>query len=262
MIQDISFFKLAIGILILLIPIGFFLYFRIRIIKNVLVASARMIVQLALVAVYLEWIFKLNNTWLNLLWVFIMICVGISTTIQRVSLNWKMFIFPLFISAITAVLTIDTFFLGIILHLDNCFDAQYFIPITGMILGNSLNHNIIGLTTYFRELRDKNELYTFLLVNANDRKSSLFPFIKEAVNQGLNPLIASMSVMGLISLPGMMTGQILGGNAPSMAIKYQIMMMLAIFAGCTVNLFLSIIFSNRFIFDKYGNLKSDIIKTK
>lgn len=260
MIQDISIFKLTLGLLILLIPIVLLLYFRIRILKNMLIAVSRMILQLSLVAVYLEWIFKLNNLWINILWVFMMICVGVFTTIRRVRLNWKLFIIPLFIAALTSVIIIDAFFLGAILQLDYCFDAQYFIPITGMILGNSLNHNIIGLTTYFRELNDKNELYTFLLINTNNHKSSLYPFIKESVMQGLNPLIASMSVIGLISLPGMMTGQILGGNSPSMAIKYQIMMMIAIFAGCTINLLLSIVLANRFVFDKFGRLQTNITK--
>jgi putative ABC transport system permease protein len=89
---------------------------------------------------------------------------------------------------------------------------------------------------------------------------ALRPFIGESIKSGLNPLIGTMSVIGLISLPGMMTGQILGGSSPVIAIKYQIMIMLAIFAGCTINLFLSIILSNRFIFDVYGKLKMDMLK--
>jgi putative ABC transport system permease protein len=59
--------------------------------------------------------------------------------------------------------------------------------------------------------------------------------------------------MGLISLPGMMTGQLLGGSSPAIAIKYQIMIMLAIFTGCTLNLFLSIIASNKVVFDAFYN---------
>jgi putative ABC transport system permease protein len=161
---------------------------------------------------------------------------------------------------LTSVVIIDGFFLGYVLKLDYLFDARYFIPITGMILGNSLNHNIVGLSSYYKGLTEKSDLYYFLLTNTSNTKLALRPFVSESVKQGLNPLIATMSVIGLIALPGMMTGQILGGSSPTIAIKYQIMIMLAIFIGCTINLFLSIIFSNLFVFDGYGKLKMNMLK--
>ena len=103
-------------------------------------------------------------------------------------------------------------------------------------------------------------MYYFLLTNTGNEKESIRPFIATAIKQGLNPLIATMSVIGLISLPGMMTGQILGGSSPVIAIKYQIMIMLAIFAGCTINLVMSIIIANSFIFDNYGRIRESIKK--
>lgn len=260
-IADISIWELAFGCIILVIPISFFLFYRIKITKDVFVSVIRMVVQLSLVAFYLEWIFALNSALLNALWVFLMISVGVHTSISRIGLNWKYFIFPLFIAGLTSVVIVDGFFLGFVLKLDYLFDARYFIPITGMILGNSLNHNIVGLSSYFRGLSEKSEFYYFLLTNTGNNILALRPFIGDSIKQGLNPLIGTMSVIGLISLPGMMTGQILGGSSPAIAIKYQIMIMLAIFAGCTINLFLSIIFSNRFVFDSYGKLKTKMLKS-
>ncbi len=259
-IIDIGLLELLLSFTILALPIAFLLYYRIRIIKSTLLSIFRMVIQLSLVAVYLEWIFEQNNVWINSLWVLIMIMVGIFTTIKRASLNWRPFLLPLFISGLTSVVIIDAFFLGLIIKLDYVFEAQYFIPITGMILGNALNHNIIGLRTYFKDLNEKTDLYHFLLTNTgNNMKLTLRPFLSEAIKQALNPLIANISVMGLISLPGMMTGQLLSGSSPAVAIKYQIMIVLAIFAGCSINLFLSIIVSNRFVFDDYHNLKIDKI---
>lgn len=71
---------------------------------------------------------------------------------QRYWAELEVFLFPLFIAGITSVLIVDGFFLGFILELNYIFDARYFIPITGMILGNSLNHNIVGLSSYFKGL--------------------------------------------------------------------------------------------------------------
>ncbi|MFP4548276.1 MAG: ABC transporter permease [Fidelibacterota bacterium] len=259
-IIDISIWKLIASMGILIIPFAFLLYYKIPLIRSILIAVIRMVAQLSLVAVYMEWIFEVNNMWINMLWVFLMIFVGVFTSIKRIGLYKKYFVLPLTLSAISAVIIIDTFFLGYVLKLDYVFDARYFIPITGMILGNSMNHNIVGLSTYFRGLSEKAELYYFLLTNTGNVTLTRRPFVKQAITQGLNPLIATMTVIGLISLPGMMTGQILGGSSPAMAIRYQIMIMFAIFGGCSINMFLSIIFSNRFIFDKYGKLKMDIVK--
>lgn len=259
-IIDIDLIDLALSFVTLAIPVIVFLYFKVKVISDVLVSVMRMIIQLMLVALYLEWIFEMNNAWINVFWVTVMIFVGIFTTIRRVRLYWKDFIIPFFIAGLISVAIIDSFFLGYVIKLDYVFDARYFIPITGMILGNSINHNVVGLSTYFHGLSEKSELYYFLLTNTGNSKLALRPYIANAIKQGLNPLIATMSVIGLISLPGMMTGQILGGSSPIIAIKYQIMIMLAIFVGCTINLVLSIIISNAFVFDEYGRFKEKSLK--
>jgi len=261
-IIDIDLLDLAISITTLAIPIVFFLYYRVKMVSDVIISVIRMIIQLMLVALYLEWIFDKNSAWLNILWVLVMILVGIFTTIRRVGLRWKDFVVPFFIAGLTSVVIIDAFFLGYVIRLDYLFDARYFIPITGMILGNSLNHNVVGMSTYFNGLSEKSELYYFLLTNTANPRLALRPFIAKAIQQGLNPLIATMSVIGLISLPGMMTGQILGGSSPTIAIKYQIMIMLAIFVGCTINLVVSIIISNAFVFDKYGRFREEVLTSR
>ena len=252
---DIGFFDLVVGSVILLVPILVFMYYRVRLVKDIFISVARMIAQLFLVALYLEWIFEMNNPWINSLWVLIMVLVGAGTIVYRVGINWRIFLLPLIMAGILSMAIIDGFFIGAVIRLDYFFDARYFIPISGMVLGNSINHNIVGLTAYFEGLSIRKELYYFILTNNGSRKKAIRPYIQEALVKGLNPLIANMSVIGLISLPGMMTGQILGGASPVTAIKYQVMIMFAIFAGCTMILIMSVLYSNFFIFDAYGNIR-------
>ncbi len=261
-IVDIDLISLLLAFSIILLPLAGFFYYRVPLIKDTVIGLVRMSLQLSLVAVYLEFVFKLNSPWLNSLWVIVMILVGIYTTIRRMRLNFRMFIVPFLISGLTSVIIIDAFFLGCVIRLDYIFDARYFIPISGMILGNAMNHNIVGLSAYFDGLNSNRELYYFLLVNNDSKTAAIAPFIRKGLKRGMNPLVATMSVMGLISLPGMMTGQILGGSSPAIAIKYQIMIMLAIFAGVSINLMLSIMFSNRFIFDGYARLRRNIFTSK
>jgi len=76
----------------------------------------------------------------------------------------------------------------------------------------------------------------------------------------MNPTIASMATMGIVSLPGMMTGQILGGSVPLVAIKYQIAIMIAILASTVLSISFSILFTVRYSFYKNGTLKKEIFR--
>jgi putative ABC transport system permease protein len=258
-IQDISWVNLFLGFSIILIPLAGFWYYKVGLTKATLIAIARMTIQLSAVALYLEFIFEQNNAFLNSAWVLIMILVGVYTTLKRSNLNLRVLAVPLFISGVTSLLIVDAFFLGFIIRLPYLFESQYFIPISGMILGNAMNHNIVGLNAYFEGLANNQNLYYFLLINGQNKKTAINPFIVQAIRKALNPMIANTSVMGLISLPGMMTGQILGGSSPSTAIRYQIMIMLAIFTGCSINLMLSIILGNRAAFDKMDRLSTKVL---
>jgi len=240
--MDISLWNLILAFLSMAIPFLIFRHYDLKLNKDLLIGMVRMVLQLSLVAVYLEWIFVLNNAWINSLWVLIMVLIGADTVVRRINIPRKLFLVPLMLSGFISMVIIDTFFIGLVIRPEYFFDARYFIPISGMVLGNSLNHNIVGLTAWFEGMTKKKELYYFLLTNGGNERNAMRPFIQDALRKGLNPMIATMSVMGLISLPGMMTGQILGGASPAVAIKYQIMIMLAIFTGCTLTLLLSILF--------------------
>jgi len=252
---DIKLWDLLLGFSILVIPFLIFRYYKVRLNGDLIISVLRMIVQLFLVAVYLEWIFEKNNAWINTAWVLIMVMVGGATVVKRVGISWKQFLLPFIIAGLISMTIIDGFFLGLVIKTGYFFDARYFVPISGMVLGNSLNHNIVGLTAFFKGLRRDQELYYFLLTNSGSSRLALRPFIQDALIKGLNPLLATMSVIGLISLPGMMTGQILGGASPAVAIKYQVMIMLAIFVGCTLTLVLSILLSKQLAFDEMGNVR-------
>ena len=145
-IIDISIESLALGFLLMLIPIAGFIYFKVKIIKETVISMIRMLIQLSLIAFYLEYIFEWNNAWVNLIWVCSMIFVGTFTTIKRAGLAYRYFILPFALSGFISILIIDTFFLGFVIQLDYVFDARYFIPISGMVLGNALNHNIVGIS--------------------------------------------------------------------------------------------------------------------
>ncbi len=83
---------------------------------------------------------------------------------------------------------------------------------------------------------------------------AIMPYIKNALISSIKPTVSSMATIGLVSLPGMMTGQILGGSVPVEAIMYQIAIMIAIYVTRYINILISIIFSNNYLFDEFNQV--------
>ena len=153
-----------------------------------------------------------------------------------------------------SVVLVGLYFIGIVLQLDNIFSAQYFIPIFGILMGNMLSSNVIALNTYYSGLKREQQLYRYLLGNGATRQEAQAPFIRQAIIKSFSPLIANISVMGLVALPGTMIGQILGGSSPNVAIKYQMMIMVITFTASMLSLMITISLASRRSFDAYGKL--------
>lgn len=258
--QDISWVDLISGYGLLLIPIFVFSYYKTGLIKDTLWAISRMTIQLFLVGLYLEFIFTLNNWIINIVWVFIMIIVTTFTVTDRAQLSRKLFIIPIFASLFISLLIVDLYLLGVVLKLDFIFDARYFIPITGMLIGNTLADMVISLNNFYKGISKQQTTYRFALANGATRSEALSLFMREAIRVTMSRGIATTAVMGLVSLPGMMTGQILGGSSPSVAIKYQILIMLTIFVSSLITNVLTLLFSCRNAFDSMGNLRKEVIR--
>ena len=261
-VLDINYLRLLSGYGLLVLPFFVFWYYKTGLIKDSAIAIIRMTIQLLLTGVYLEYIFKLNNTLLNITWVFLMTFLATFTVIKRSELSFKLFFLPVLLSGIISISITDVYFLGFVVKLDNIFDARYFIPITGMLLGNTVRTIIIALNSYYGNILNKNNLYKWHLANGASKEEALKPFKSEALKRAFNPVIAGTAIVGLISLPGMMTGQILGGSSPNVAIKYQIMLMITVFSSSVMSVTLTIIMSDLFVFDKFNNIKKNILRKK
>jgi len=259
---DITWPDLALGFILLIIPFCVLWYYKTGLIKPAVIAVIRMTVQLLLIGLYLEYIFRLNNMWINLAWVTIMVKIATVTTVRNSELYLRHYIIPVFISLAASLIIVDVYFLGLVIKLKNLFDAIYLIPITGMLLGNCIRTNVLGLSSYYKKLQKEQTLYRYALANGATHGEALFPYMKTALKISFSPTVATMAVIGLISLPGMMTGQILGGSSPAVAIKYQIMLMITIFVSSVLTIVLTIFISNKFIFDAFYNLKVKIVNEK
>ena len=261
-IIDITPWQLAGGYLLLLIPLSIFLFQRVPMVREAGIAVIRMTIQLLFVGLYLQVVFRLNNPWLNLAWVGIMVGVADFSIVRGCGLRLSRFVSPVFIALAAGTLVPVFVFMGAILQRSNCLDAQYVIPLWGMVLGNCLRADIIGLRNFYESLKRDEKIYHQSLAQGATLREALGPYMRGALQASLLPTIASMATIGLVALPGMMTGVILAGVNPLTAISYQIAIMIAIFSGTALTVFLALWLTLRKSFDAYGLLDTRVFHKK
>ncbi|MDP6560875.1 MAG: ABC transporter permease [Candidatus Binatia bacterium] len=260
-VVEISFFSLLSGYTLLIFPLAIMLWTRVPMIGDTAVAVARMTVQLLFVGLYLQVVFSLNNICLNGAWLAIMIAVADVSITRGCGLRLSRFTGPLFVALLMGTAVPLLFFVGPILDRPHLLDAQYAIPIGGMILGNCLRADIIGVSNFYRNIDKGEKEFLNALAQGARLAEATRPFLRDAGRAALAPTVASMATIGLVSLPGMMTGVILGGANPMTAIKYQIAIMIAILSGTAITVALAIWLTMKSSFTPYGVLDRDIFKT-
>ncbi|CAA9889302.1 putative ABC transport system permease protein [Candidatus Methylobacter favarea] len=230
-----------------------------RLSRDIAVSILRMSIQLMLVGIYLKMLFHLNNPWFNGLWILMMLLVADWSILQRAGLKARYFFLATFTAIASSILFTTAYLVILVIQPAHFYDARYLVPLAGMILGNCLQGNVIALERFYSALRkSENEYVTFLLLGAS-RWEAVRPYFRLAVKAAINPTIAGMATMGLVSLPGMMTGQILGGSEPWLAVKYQIAIMICIFTGTTAACIINLKLSLAIAFNPFDVLKEEII---
>ena len=165
--------------------------------------------------------------------------------------------YPLTICAITPQgVTAMEKYVGVI-GSDPWYAPQYAIPLLGMILGNTMNGIALGLDRLTQDAAQKRQIIETRLALGQNWKQAISDCRREAIRVGMIPIINAMSAAGVISLPGMMTGQILAGTPPVEAVKYQILVMFLIAGGTGFGTVVAVSLAARRLFDERQRLRLD-----
>ncbi|PLX99997.1 MAG: ABC transporter permease [Desulfuromonas sp.] len=260
MTVDLSPVSLVLVFSMLLVPLAIMAYLQLDTLRQTLIAVARMGVQLILVGLYLKYIFQLNNPLVSLLWVLVMLVVANFSVLNKAGFRRRFFFWRLLVGIAGATLLASGWFIFVVIRPEPIYDARYMVPIVGMILGNCLQSNVISLERFYSAIRkNENEFLTYLMLGAT-LQEAVRPYLREALRAVIAPIIATMATMGIVTLPGMMTGQILGGSLPMVAIKYQTGITISIFVAMVSAAFLNILLSLPVAFDEYQRLKTEIFE--
>ncbi|MBW6513671.1 MAG: ABC transporter permease [Candidatus Syntrophosphaera sp.] len=249
--MDISYLGLGLSALLLVIPVLIFLHLKLGLIRQLFTSFARMIVQLAVIGLVLQFIFGQMNLWLTLLWLLVMLANAIFTLRGRLKFQ-KRILLPIVAMALAFTsLVVMPWILLLVVRPQPFFAPMFAIPIYGMVLGNSMNSCALALERFESGLSENwRAYYTRLSLGASLWEAILPPF-KKAMQASLMPQLLTIASIGVVSLPGMMTGQILGGASPLVAIKYQMMIMISIFSGVTLTDYVAIRLYLSRRFDRY-----------
>ncbi len=199
-----------------------------------LIAAGRMVVQLFLLGLVLKVLFAVVSPFWTALAAFIMVSFAgreiLARQERRLAGIWA---YGLGTGAMLfAAMLVTIFALTTQVQPEPWYHPRYALPLLGMVLGNTMTGVSLGLHTLNTGLvRDRVAVEAQLALGATRRQATL-PVMRAALRSALIPIINSMAATGLVSLPGMMTGQILAGVAPQEAVKYQ-MMVTFLIAGAT-----------------------------
>ena len=247
---ELSYVQVGIAALLILVNAALSIALRLGLHRSFLIAAVRTVAQLLLVGWILEWVFSLSRWYGVLTLTLVMVVVAGLSAVQRTERRfpgiWLDSILSIWLSSwmITAVA------LFTIVDVDPWFTPQYSIPLLGMVLGNSLNGVSLGLGRLGEELAARRgEVEGLLALGATRWEAASGP-IQAAIRTGLTPILNSMMVVGIVSLPGMMTGQLLAGVEPGQAVKYQVVIMFLIASGTALGTVTVVLLGYRRLFNR------------
>jgi putative ABC transport system permease protein len=228
-----SYADLTLASLLILLVAGLSLLLELGMARRLVVAALRMALQLTLVGLVLTALFALVSPW----WTGLAALIMILFAGQEVAARQERPLAGLWAYGLgTAVMLfsaslVTLFALSTQVKPDPWYDPRYAVPLLGMILGNTMNGIGLGLNSLTTALAREKAAVEARLALGHTRAQAFSGPVRAALATGLMPIVNAMSATGIVSLPGMMTGQILAGADPAEAVKYQILIMFLIAGG-------------------------------
>lgn len=223
--------------------------------KEIMISSVRMTLQLIITGYVLVYIFETPSPVYTVLILVAMQLFSIYNIIRRSKSNisYKLKKIIAF-SMVTGTVSCLLYFLFVVVRISPWYDPQYFIPIAGMLIGNSMTGISLGVDRLVDGMQSQKHLVEGALMLGSTPKMAAKQIVDSAFDSAILPTINSMVGMGIVFLPGMMTGQILSGTSPVQAIEYQIAIMLGILGSVALTVVLFVQLGYKTFFNEQSQL--------
>ncbi len=200
---------------------------RLGVHRQVLWAGLRMVVQLIAVGYLLHYVFALKDPAVTVGLIVVMAAIAAREIVARPERGFAGATGYVIAGSGVAIATVVTVGLALATAIrpQPWFDPRYAIPLAGIVLGSVLNAGSLTLDTFLSEVRNRRAAIETQLALGCSYRVAIAPMMRNAIRRGLLPIVNQMSAAGVITLPGIMTGQILAGADPIDAVKYQILLL-------------------------------------
>lgn len=222
----ISFWQLALALVFIAAAGGASLIYRLGLGRDLVIGTIRTFAQLFVMGYALVLLFQWNSAPLVLAVFVIMIVFAARIVSTRVNEKDVPYMGATFLSMLAGYCIVAVLVTGLVIQAEPWWKPQYFLPLGGMVVGNSMNALAISLERLFTGLRDRRAAVEMRLCLGADYEEASREIMAEAMRAGMIPSINSMMGVGVVFIPGMATGQILAGADPMLAVRYQIVVML------------------------------------
>ncbi len=256
---DLAWWQLGIGAGLVVALAAVTWYGRLGLSRELLVAATRMMIQLALIGLVLETLFSVAAFhWVALMAVVMLLLAGrevMSRQKRRMTGGWAFAIGTgsMFVSSFA----VTVFALLAIVGPQPWYAPQYAIPLLGMLLGNTMTGVALGMDRLTDSAWRQRTVIEGRLLLGMTWSQAIADLRRDAMRSGMIPIINGMAAAGVVSLPGMMTGQILAGSPPALAVKYQVLVFLMIAVGTGFGTVAAVMAASRRLFDERQRLRLD-----
>ena len=220
--------------------------------KSLLIGVARTVIQLLIMGYLLVIIFGWEEPYAVLGVVIVMCIIATREALQRAKGSYKVSRIMTFSTLGATTFIVSIIVCAVIIQEKPFWRPAVALPLVGMILGHALNATSLALERLNTEVRNSRERIEVLLSLGACPFEAVKEQCRNAVKAGMTPLINALNIVGLVSLPGVMTGQILAGAPPLSAAKYQIVIMLMLALSSSFSCLLTVWLQHKRFFSSDG----------
>ena len=203
-----------------------------------------------------------SHWWVPVLYIKAMTLIATQTALSRPKYEYPKMFFHFFFGISFVPLAVTLFIVTFILRVKPWWEPQYSIPLAGMILNNALTGVSLGVNSLLTDLRDNSDRIEVLVAMGASRWEACRGVLSTAIVTANTPTINTLTVVGLVSIPGMMTGQIIGGNSPEAAAGYQLVAMFMILCANSFSVFVVCYLALCAVVSPDGRLSTDKISKR
>ncbi|KAJ3803377.1 UPF0014 family [Lentinula aff. detonsa] len=230
---------------------------------SLLVAATRCVVQLAIVGTLLQKVFETNNPWAVAGIAFLLNLMGTFEIVVNKSNKRHQNMFPsVLFSLLASTIPISIIGVRFAMSITKFWEPSQYIPVVGMLCGSTINGVVVSITYILKEMQENRDRVEMYLAFGASRTEACKPILVDALRLALTPTINQMSVLGIISIPGMMTGAILGGSSVERAAKLQMIIMFFLSASTALASICSAGYAISVVVDRDHRIRQDKIYSK